>query len=285
MLSDEQVRQYRDEGLCVVRDFLGQDVVRSLLQELDEVTAGATLAEHDKTKMEMEPNQEPNGSHVRRVYEPCDYYPHHGELSTSPALIDSVAQLVGPDVVFHYSKINMKPAQVGSPVEWHQDLAFYPLTNPDSVTVLFYLENADSETGCLTVLPGMHGKPLLDHTEQGYFAGRITERIDESKAVNLEGPGGTAIFMHCMTPHSSKPNHSSRSRRTLILGYRAADAYPIYMGEMTVKGETPVRIVRGETRAVARFAFSDLPIPKYRRSTSSLYELQEASRERAAIRN
>jgi phytanoyl-CoA hydroxylase len=278
MLNEESVRQYHEQGFCLARGVLDNSTVKSLLTELDEVVAGATLAHHDKRKMEMEPDQEPGGGRVRRVYEPCNNYRSYRELSESPDLLDSVQQLIGPDVFYHYSKLNMKPAQIGSQVDWHQDLAYQPLTNPDAVTVLFYLDDADSKTGCLMVMPGLHKKPLFDHSEGGYFAGRITETIDESKAIELEAPAGSAIFMQVMTPHSSKPNHSQRSRRTLIVGYRAADAYPIYMGQMTVNGEAPVRLVRGHTSPLARFAFSQIPIPMFRRTTSSLYDLQAEAR-------
>jgi phytanoyl-CoA hydroxylase len=278
MLNEQMVRQYHEQGFCLAREFLDNSVVKSLLKELEEVVAGATLGHHDKTKMEMEPDQEPSGNRVRRVYDPCNNYPCYRQISDSTDLLDSVQQLIGPDIVYHYSKLNMKPAKIGSQVDWHQDLAYQPLTNPDAVTVLVYLDDADSKTGCLMVMPGAHRKPLLDHTDGGYFAGRITETIDESKAVELEGPAGSAIFMQVMTPHSSKPNHSRKSRRTLIIGYRAADAYPIYMGQMTVNGESPVRLIRGHASPLARFAFSQVPIPLFRRTTSSLYDLQAESR-------
>ena len=47
--------------------------------------------------------------------------------------------------MFHYSKINMKPPSIGSVVEWHQDLSYYPLTNSSSLAVLIYLDDADVE--------------------------------------------------------------------------------------------------------------------------------------------
>jgi ectoine hydroxylase-related dioxygenase (phytanoyl-CoA dioxygenase family) len=97
--------------------------------------------------------------------------------------------------------------------------------------------------------------------------------------VPLEGTAGTVIFMHCMTPHASVTNRSNRPRRTLILSYRAADAFPIYVGEMTVSNEAHVRHVRGERLATARFAgLASFSIPRYPRKTASLYELQELSR-------
>ena len=111
----------------------------------------------------------------------------------------------------------------------------------------------------------------------GIFQGRVTEPVDESQAVALEGGAGTAIFMHGMTPHASAPNTSPRPRRTLILSYRAADAFPIYRGERTADSESHVRSVRGERLRNARLVAGTFPIPTFPQKTSSLYELQEIS--------
>ena len=198
----------------------------ALLADMEAICAGNTLARHDKSRLEMEPDQGPDGALVRRIYEPCTHYPRFRAFSESATLLDCVEQLLGPDLVFHYSKINMKPPAIGSVVEWHQDLSYYPLTNPDSVSILFYLDDADEENGCLQVIPGAHLRPLLDHTRDGYFQGRVTEPVDESRAVLLEGKAGSVIFMDAMLPHASVTNRSRRPRRTLILSYRAADAFP-----------------------------------------------------------
>ncbi|MEW5979003.1 MAG: phytanoyl-CoA dioxygenase family protein [Acidobacteriota bacterium] len=279
MLGLDQIQQYRENGFCVHRRLLTADEVQDLNAELAAICGGNTRANHDQTRMEMEPNQPLEGQLVRRIYEPCTYYPAFRSLSDSSRLLDCVEQLIGPDLTFHYSKINMKPASIGSVVEWHQDLAYYPLTNQDSVSILFYLDDADRGNGCLQVIPGGHRGRCLDHTRDGYFQGRVTEVVDESLAVCLEGRAGDVIFMHCMTPHSSTTNTSSRSRRTLILSYRAADAFPIYLGEATVAAETFVRHVRGKRARIARFSMSEFPIPAYKVRAGSLYELQKRSRE------
>jgi hypothetical protein len=89
--------------------------------------------------------------------------------------------------------------------------------------------------------------------------------------------------MDAMTPHASITNTSNRPRRTLILSYRAADAYPIFCGEMTPSSEGHARLVRGEQPLAARFDMPPtFPIPHYPRKTASLYELQALSREGAA---
>src|SRR5438105_237809 len=214
MLSRELVDQFQQDGFCAAEGFLTPGEVAGFLKSMDRVCAGATVERHDATRVEMEPDQGRDGSRVRRVYEPCTYYPEFRALSDSKKLLDSVAQLVGDNVLFHYSKINMKPPEIGSMVEWHQDLAYYPLTNTDSLAVLFYLDDADRANGCLQVIPGVHRNRILNHSRHGFFRGQITETVDGSKAIALEGAAGTAIFLHGMTPHASAPNTSPHARRT-----------------------------------------------------------------------
>ena len=278
MLTREQTAQYQGDGYTVFPGFLSSAEVGALLSDIESICAGNTLAIHDKSRLEMEPNQPPDGASVRRVYEPCTYYPRFRALSESEQLLRCVEQLLGSNLLFHYSKINMKSPAIGSVVEWHQDLAYYPLTNQDSVAILFYLDDATSSNGCLEVIPGCHQAPLMSHTRDGFFQGRITECVDTSRAVYLEASAGSVIFMHCMTPHASTTNTSRLPRRTLILSYRAADAFPIYVGPATLDAEAHVRLVHGQQLNVARFSVTEFPVPKQQRKTASLYELQELSR-------
>ncbi len=279
MLTDEQVRAFCEDGFTVCEDFLSQTEVDALLQEADGAIEGNTLATHDAERMEMEPEQPPDGGAVRRLYEPCTYYPVSRALSEMDKLLDSVQQLFGPNLLFHYSKLNMKPAKVGSVVEWHQDLSYYPMTNRDSLAVLFYLDDTDATNGALKLIPKRHEAPLMQHTREGFFQGRVTEPVDESDVVMAEGQAGTAIFMHGLTPHASAPNTSGKPRRTLILAYRAADAIPLFLGPMTATHETHVRLVRGEPASQARFDGTAVALPRYKDAVSSLYDLQKKSRE------
>lgn len=278
-LNQQQIDDYERSGFLVYPGFLDGGQLKQFLHTIEGISAGNTLANHNKAGVEMEQNQPPTGSLIRRIYEPCTYYPAFREFSDSPRVLDTVDSLLGPNLVFHYSKINMKPPAIGSVVEWHQDLTYYPLTNDSSVTLLIYLDDATVVNGCLQVLTGRHKDPVLNHTFDGYFVGKVTEAIDESEAIPLEGKAGTAVFMHCLTPHSSVTNTSSQPRRTLILSYRAADAFPIYAGDMTVQSEAHVRLVKGERSTVARFSFQSFPISPQKQKTASLYELQELSRE------
>jgi phytanoyl-CoA hydroxylase len=281
-MADLQREEYLRNGYVTYPGLLDSVQVGQLLTEIDRITGDSTLAVHDKSRLEMEPKQNPDGRLVRRIYDPCSRYTPFRELSDSPKLLDAVEALLGPDLLFQYSKINMKPASIGSVVEWHQDVSYYPLTNSSSLAVLLYLDDADLDNGCLQVIPRRQNDRLLDHNQDGYFVGKIVETVDESEAVPLEGKAGTAIFMNCMTPHSSVTNRSDRPRRTLILSYRAADSFPVYDGEITNELESCTRLVRGKPAEFARFSFQEFRMPRRKQHVASLYELQELSRKETA---
>ena len=113
MLSPEQVRQYHTDGFTVCDGFLPEGEVDRFRKEIEGICAGNTLANHDSTLMEMEPAQTPEGTRVRRIYQPCHHFPEFGRLSVSDRLLDCVEQLLGPDLLIQYSKINMKPRRCG----------------------------------------------------------------------------------------------------------------------------------------------------------------------------
>jgi len=86
-----------------------------------------------------------------------------------------IQSLIGENILFHYSKLNMKGPKVGSIVEWHQDFSYYPHTNTDLLTALIFFDNATQENGCLQVIPGSHKNGLLSHDIDGFFRGKISD--------------------------------------------------------------------------------------------------------------
>jgi ectoine hydroxylase-related dioxygenase (phytanoyl-CoA dioxygenase family) len=279
-LSDEQIDQYRTEGFLVVeRLFDAADLARvdaTIRQMTEQALAGGDFSK----VLELEP-QPVDGKRIpRRIFNPYDQHETFRALALDPRLLDKIESLIGGDFNLQHSKLNMKPAKVGSPVEWHQDMAYFPHTNDDLVTTLVYLDDASEENGCLQVLPRHHTHYFNHAGSDGRFAGMITESLtDFGKPRSLPAPAGSVIFMHCITPHASLPNHSSHPRRTLIYEYRANDAFPIYYGEMTNLAEAKFRMVRGRPARFARFGGPRPLIPNVGKYTS-LYELQSEAKAR-----
>ena len=278
MFSKKEINEYFLNGFIVKSNFINPSITSKFKKEIDSIIGESSLGNHDKTKMEMEPNQKITGRKVRRLYEPCTHYPLFEEYASSSLVLDHAECLLGKNIFFHYSKLNMKASSVGAVVEWHQDLAYYPLTNKDSLAILLYIDDATKNNGCLKVIPKYHTKKLLNHTTNGFFQGMITEKFDTTKAMNLEGKSGTAIFMHCMVPHASNMNTSNFQRRTLISSYRAADAFPILINSRESSPEKYAKIVRGDEQMNARFTMKSFPIPKYHEDAKSLFSLQDRAK-------
>ena len=280
-LTDDQKDFYFREGYLVVERLFDREDLATVDRTIEELIQSA-IASGDYSKiLELEP--EPvNGRQVcRRIYNPFDQHEAFRDLGADPRLLDRVESLIGHDINLQHSKLNMKPAKVGSVVEWHQDLAYFPHTNDSLVTTLIYLDDATEQNGCLQVLPRHHTHYFSHAGPDGLFAGMITERITDGrfgKPVALAAPAGSVIFMHPITPHASLPNRSEHARRTLIYEYRASDSFAIYFQHMNIAGQPKPCQLRGRPATHARLA-GPPPLITPRAATSvSLYELQAKSR-------
>lgn len=263
---------YQENGYAVVERFFAPGEVARVNAAIDEVLATDDLA----AVAEVEPQ---DSSVARRIWSPTKRHPAFEAMAAHPRLLDMIEQLIGPDILFHYSKLHLKAPRVGSVVEWHQDFSYYPHTNTDLVTALVYLDNATRENACLQVAPASHKRGLGDHYIDGYFRGKVTgpDAPDPSKAVALEAPAGSVIFIHCLLLHYSAPNQSDKIRRAFLPAYRAADAYPIYFGEHAAHNEHGVRLLRGSASQVTRVTAGTWRLPLAERPFGSLFQLQEGA--------
>ncbi|MDK1290628.1 phytanoyl-CoA dioxygenase family protein [Pseudoalteromonas umbrosa] len=269
MLTQEQVNFYNENGYLVVDNLISPDSLSSALEAVSELTEG----EGTEGNFELEPK---DGTVIRRIWSPTKKHTAFWDIAKAPELLDKLSCLIGDNIEFHYSKMNMKGPKVGSIVEWHQDFAFYPHTNSDLLTVLIALDDMKIENGCLKVVPGSHKQGLYDHFRDGFFSGKISE-VDESKAVNLEVKAGGAIFLHCLTKHSSEKNTSSQPRRTFLPAYRAADAFPIYFGPHAAHNEPGATLLRGHYPKFARVESGVHQLPLAEKEFGSIYEVQEGA--------
>ena len=278
-LSDAQTDAYRREGYIVVESFFDDGMLARIGEAISEITSDALRQDDFSDVLELEPV---DGEPVpRRIYDPYALHQAFRDLFEDDRLLGCTEQLIGPNILLQYTKLNMKPPRVGSVVEWHQDMSYYPCTNDDIVTLLIYLDDATEANGCLRVLPRHHSHFFNHDTDDGMFAGMITDDLESGRfgeIVSLEAPAGSVIFMHCITPHSSLPNRSQHARRTVIGEVRAADSFPIHFGEMTQAGSQQ-RILRGRPQKFARFGGPRPLIPQAAIHTS-IYDLQAQTREK-----
>lgn len=275
MTDAADIKFYHDNGYVLVKKLFGQDKITKGLIAIDEI-----LLRNDADKnSEKEPK---DSTVVRRIWSPTQKHETFVELAEDKQLLDVVQSLIGENILFHYSKLNMKGPRVGSIVEWHQDFSYYPHTNTDLLTVLIFLDDANKENGCLRVIPGSHRKGLLSHDIDGFFRGKLSD-IDEDDAVYIEAEAGDVLFLHCLCMHASAVNSSPVPRRTFLPAYRSADAFPIYFGPHAAHNEAGIKLLRGQVSRQARVDSGIHYLPIAKSDFGSIYEVQEGSHESKSV--
>ncbi len=284
MLSMSDVEFYRENGYVVAPNVLDGATLSKIRQMVAEICDGARGRETHDHVYDLEPSHRPDAPRVRRIKVPHANFPFFRELAGYAPMVDILRQLLGPDVRLHGSKINMKAPGYGSPVEWHQDWAFYPHTNDDLLAVGVLLDDADLDNGALMVVPGSHQGPTWNHHDAtGHFCGAMQPDecpgLDLAQAVALPASAGSMTFHHVRAVHGSAQNFSSRPRTLLLYEFAAADAYPLNgVGDFA---EFESRMVAGrsgvEPRMVPAPVRMPLPPPRFK---GSIYESQTATARR-----
>ena len=280
MLTPSQLDQYEVSGYTLVRDALPQDLLETLRSVTDEVCAQASgLTEHSAV-LDLEPSHTPEQPKVRRIKQPQNVHPFYDQLAREEAVLRTIKPILGPDIRLRAGcKINMKNPDHGSPVEWHQDWAFYPHTNQSVLAVGILLDDMDATNGPIKFLGGSHHGPVYSHHSDGAFCGAINieeEQVNVSAAQEIYATAGSITIHHARLVHGSAINRSSKPRRILFYEYTSADAWPLAGIEHLVSFEEfNSRMVCGKPTLEPRLESvpvkMPLPIAKYQ---GSIYENQ-----------
>jgi phytanoyl-CoA hydroxylase len=281
MISDQDVQAYQRDGVIVVPEVLGTDTLARLRAVIAELVAGSAKTLEHTDVYDLEPGHTAENPRVRRIKTPHKVNALFDQIVRSPEVLGILTKLLGPGLRLHGSKLNMKSAHYGSPVEWHQDWAFYPHTNDDVLAIGVLLDDTDLSNGPMLVTPGTHtGEVWNHHGEDGHFAGLIdpdTIRSEIDRAVPCMGKAGSMSFHHVRALHGSAMNTSDRPRNLLLYEVAASDAWPL----MGVKDfdEFNGRLLSGDPVIAPRMTEVPvrLPLPPAKRQ-GSIYETQSAAK-------
>lgn len=278
MLADKDVRFYQDTGYTVQHDFFDRETIAELGRACDALCAKAGALTKNDDFYDLEDSHSAKDIRVRRLKKPTEMDQVFYKIARHPKLLAALSQLIGPGIRLSHptGKINIKGAEYGAPVEWHQDWAAYPHTNDDLLSVGIPLDDCLEENGPLLVIPGTHKGPAYSHHINGVYCGgidAIDSGIDFSKAVALTGKAGMVTFHHVRAVHGSALNTSKRARRLFLLQYAAVDAWPILGIQSLDKFNQG--IVQGEPTLEPRTVVTPIRIPLPKAPTlGSIYEEQ-----------
>lgn len=226
--------RFERDGFATVGTLADATTLATLRAAYDALLTGATPCPGDRAL----------GGLTRQIMLP---HLHHPAFAENPAV--TRARAIARDLVrcedpqFLYSMLIYKPPGHPHETPWHQDMAYAgrPFTAagtrwPGHVIAQFWLalDDVEETMGCMEFLPGMHGRPMLEHhvasgepDDEGRLLGIVDApaRLDLRKAVKCPLPAGAATVHGYSTPHYTGPNRSStRGRRAYIFSFANAAA-------------------------------------------------------------
>ncbi len=246
VLTEEQKKDFEENGYLVIRNLLTQEVVGTVRQRADLIAAGEAphvpqqwIQEEPAIRRgEVVANSKRDA--VRKLWCLVPYDEVMRAHATNPKIVDVIVDLLGPDIKLYGDQLFMKPPVHGSRKEYHQDSNSWKQLVPyNLVSCWVALDDATLANGCLWVIPGSHKWGLISREREQEIEGQaLSGQLENEVAVELKA--GDCSFHHSLLLHSSHANRSPKRRRGYATHYMSAQTK--YVGD---KAKPDYPLIRG----------------------------------------
>lgn len=238
-LSDEQVQSFHDQGYIEFGRLLTDRGLALMCEEaMEEWNEENREFDESQTwlKNSLLTNIHKRSNLIRRYY-------FHGPF------VGVAEQLVGPNLKGVTSQLSFKLRGNIKLAPWHQDNGYGELDPYTAITCITALDDTDTESGCLWIIPHGHRLGQIDVSDQLTVKSKeamveVSIEVDEANAIPIPMKAGDGLIFHGWMPHKSLGNTSDRDRRLLFLRYADADAVEVYNNRKPRLG----KLIRGNTR-------------------------------------
>ena len=264
ILTRAQQEEYFETGFLTIQSFIPMEWLKRLKSCSERLINKSSTLKISDDAYDLGPKHSAEKPYVRRLKALVDRDPVFWEFASDSVIADIAADLVGPDVKFHSSKLNYKWPGSDELVKWHQDIPAWPHTNYSPVTLGVYFGDVSSEEGPLICIPERQKGPIYSHMDVGgNWTGSISEKdlqsVDLKSGEEAIGLAGSLVAINCRTIHGSGSNLSDKIRALALFVYSSADAFA-WMPQPTPTSKTG-EIVRGSFARVAHLEGGSCPVP------------------------
>ncbi|HHZ92186.1 TPA: hypothetical protein EYN65_17040 [Candidatus Poribacteria bacterium] len=238
-LTSQQVEQFKDDGLLIIRGLLPSGAMQPLI---DEMTQKVDMAIDEAVKLGLLDRKFEDASFSTRLALAEDAGSDHGWLWQSyfrdqkprsngmfilrsfPILLNTVESLIGPEILAH-PQFNIRakmPDQQITVIPWHQDLAYLvPEEAGETLVVNLWipLVTAHAKNGCMQLLRGSHHLGLLPHDYRDQTPGHTGSKgiaetdLPDYEIVTAELDIGDVLATTERLIHRGIPNRSKNTVR------------------------------------------------------------------------
>lgn len=218
-LSDEQAKQFDEQGFVVLEDVIDATLVDQVRNELDafEARSEAFLAQQAEGRLSIaESGAITFTTHLVARSAIARSFAAH------PLFVDLCADLIGPDVNLYWDQAVYKKPEKPRRFPWHQDNGYAFVEPQQYLTCWVPLTDATLANGCPQVAQGLHRLGTLKHHYVDPLGWECLSDPEDVAAAEVR-VGGVVVFSS-LTPHLTGPNTTEEVRKAYILQYAPAGA-------------------------------------------------------------
>ena len=254
-LSDEEKEQYKNEGYVTGLPVFSENAVKDLHNWYDELSS--------KLPPDIDINKTNMWHKASKKFH---------DLCRTPAILDYVEDLLGPNFVQWGGQFFSKEPKDGSVVPWHQDAQYWPLKPSNAVTVWLAVFDTDEENGAMKVVSGSHKMGRFVHKKNSaknlVLDQEVSfDQLDETKIVSLNLKAGQISLHNDALLHGSEANNSDRRRCGVTMRFSPTNVkgdlkiWPFFETQLArgideFKLNPIAQIPRGEATPQKMFSFS-----------------------------
>jgi phytanoyl-CoA hydroxylase len=223
-LAAVDIARFRRDGFVVLPAVLGPRHVAACIQALTDLATGALPSSETALMFESAAPADTadRALKIRKYMDFTEDAPALKAAANSRALHLALDQLLGQGRVLFQEMALVKPPRIGSEKPWHQDAAYFRLTDPGLIAgVWIALDPALAQNGCMELVPGSHLAGGMPHIHENDFNRcRIQpEHLRAPERVAVEMQPGDALLFHSLVHHYTAPNTSDLRRRAIQFHY------------------------------------------------------------------
>jgi ectoine hydroxylase len=226
-LTQDQIRQFEDEGYLFLPDCFSPAEVAALREE------ALSIYDTDRPEVWREKSGAPRTAFAAHTYNEA-----FGILGAHPRLVRPVEQLFDEQVYMHQFKINAKSAFDGEVWQWHQDYGTWArddgMPAPKAMNIAVFLDEVTHINGPLMLVPRSHKHGVLaaghDLSTTSYPLwtldnDTVTKLVEAGGIVTPVGKPGGVMMFHGNLVHGSAGNITPFPRKIVYLTLNAVSNY------------------------------------------------------------
>ena len=219
-LSRDQLLFYRENGYVLVKGLISKTDAARYREDCQ--TLASQLAKHkniDATWGGAREMTQGRQTVIQHCHDVQFYNASFTRLMVDDRLTGAAADIIGPNVQLHHTKMFIKPPEKGSPFPMHQDYPYFTHQNHSMIAAIIHFDESSIEKGCVRVYPKSHKLGPLAVVKSGGLHLDF-EKWPVDKATPCEAEAGDVLFFSYLTIHGSGLNVSKEPRTTVLIQMR-----------------------------------------------------------------